>query len=117
MHAAATVARELTREGGFEPPSWQELALGARRQPREPEDLEPGSTRDGWQHEAAPRVEKSFREVDLFSRMNDARRALVRSQCGPRAGLSLSTCPVNQLTTFTPAALPRDPAVEYACFR
>ena len=33
--------------------------------------------------------------------MCDSRKALLRSQGGPGAGLALSTCPVNRLTTFT----------------
>ena len=37
----------------------------------------------------------------LFPRMCDSRKALLRSQGGPGAGLALSTCPVNRLTTFT----------------
>ena len=34
--------------------------MGARSEPREPEDFEPGTTRDGWQHEAASHVEEAF---------------------------------------------------------
>ena len=88
--------------GGFAPPSWREVAMGARPEFREPVDFEPGVTRNGWQHEAASRVEESFRETNLFPRMGDARKALVRSQGGSGAGLALSTCPVNRLTTFSP---------------
>ena len=62
------------------------------QRPREPEHFEPGCTRDGWQHEAE----------DLFARMDDPSKALLRSQGGPGAGLALSTCPVSRLTTFTP---------------
>ena len=75
--------------------------MGARPEPREPEEFEPGTTRDGWQHEAASHVEESFRAESLFPRMCDSRNALLRSQGGPGAGLELSTCPVNRLTTFT----------------
>ena len=76
--------------------------MGARPEFREPVDFEPGGTRNGWQHEAASRVEESFRETNLFPRMGDARKALVRSQGGSGAGMALSTCPVNRLTTFSP---------------
>ena len=76
--------------------------MGARPEPREPEHFEPGCTRDGWQHEVASRVEETFRAEDLFARMDDPSKALLRSQGGPGAGLALSTCPVSRLTTFTP---------------
>ena len=82
--------------------------MGARPELREPEDFEPGTTRDGWQHEAASRVEKCFREANLFPRMGEARKVLTRSQGGPGAGLVLSTCPVDRLTTFTPASVQGD---------
>ena len=93
FEAVHSAVRDLTGVGGFVPPSWRELAMGAR--PREPEDFKPGSSRDGWQHEAASRVEESFRETNLFPRLGAARKALMRSQGGPGAGLALSTCPVD----------------------
>ena len=73
----------------------------ARPEPREPEDFEPGTTRDGWQHEAASHVEEAFRAESPPPRTCDSRKALMRSQGGPGDGLALSTCPVNRLTTFT----------------
>ena len=51
---------------GFAPPSWHALAAGARPEPREPDDYEPGSVRTGWQHEVASRVEE-FSGEDLFT--------------------------------------------------
>ena len=88
--------------GGVAPPSWRELAMGARPEACEPEHFEPGWTRDGRQHEVAPRVEETFRAEYLFTRMDDPGKALLRSQGGPGAGLALSTCPVSRLTSFTP---------------
>ena len=35
---------------GFEPPSWGALAAGARPEPQELDDFEPGVSRQGWQH-------------------------------------------------------------------
>ena len=89
--------RELTGVAGFEPPTWREMAAGTRAPEREPEDFEPGWVR-GWQHEAASRVHRDFREMDLFPRMNESSRALVRSQAGPEGGVALSTCPTCRLT-------------------
>ena len=56
----------------------------------EPEDLEPGSVRRGWQHEAASRVDRHFREHVLFDRLPPRDRAQVRSQAGPGASLALT---------------------------
>ena len=42
--------------------------------------LNPGAPEDGWQHEVASRVEETFRAEDLFARMDDPSKALLRSQ-------------------------------------
>ena len=93
LQAVASAARDLTGVGGFEPPWWRKLVMWARPEPREPEDFEPGTTRDGWQLEAASHVEEAFRAESLFPRMCDSRKALTRSQGGPGAGLALSSMP------------------------
>ena len=46
---------------GFELPSWQSAAAGARPEAREPELYELGTVRQGWQHEASTRVEQHIR--------------------------------------------------------
>ena len=86
LAAAASAARELICVRDFDPPSWHALAQGVRHASREPEEHEPGCTRDGWHHEAASRVELHFRDSDLFARIGTARTALLRSQGGPGAG-------------------------------
>ena len=70
---------------GFEPPSWQAAALGVRPLPREPDDIEPGCVRQGWQHEASSRVEQQFRPVQV--------QVLIRSQGGPGGGAALTAVP------------------------
>ena len=85
LRAAVDAQRRLTGTRGFEPPSWQAAALGARPLPREPDELEPGCVRQGWQHEASPRVEQQFRQ-ELFSRVPAQVQALIRSQGGPGGG-------------------------------
>ena len=57
LRGAALAAERLTGVGGFTPPSWEALVVGARPPPRVPDDHEPGSYRFGWQHEASSRVE------------------------------------------------------------
>ena len=95
-------ARTLTGTMGFEPPSWRALADGARPEPQEPDEFEPGISRQGWQHEAASRVERHFRDRVLFSRMGPRERALVRSQAGAGAGLALTVAPTSHLTRIPP---------------
>ena len=55
---------------GFEAPTWDVLACGAQPGPREPEKIEPGAVRRGWQHNASSEVEKHARS-QLFSRVSD----------------------------------------------
>ena len=62
---SATTAGSLDGVHGFEVPSWRSLAAGARPPLRDPEDCEPGSPRQGWQHVASSRVEQDFRALDL----------------------------------------------------
>ena len=92
--------------GGFAPPSGRNLVVGVGPEPQEPQDFEPGSSRDGWQHEAASRVEESFRETNLFPRMGTVRQALMWSQGGAGAGLALSRGPIDN---FHPASIQGDP--------
>ena len=87
---------------GFDPPTWQSLCEGARPELLEPDDFEPGMERGGWQHEAASRVERQFREEVLFEQMTPQARALVRSQSGPGGTMALTTAPTSVLTKIPP---------------
>ena len=62
---------------------------------------EPGTQRQGWQHEASSRTEESFRNV-LFTRLPDSTKDSARSQGGPGAGLVLTTCPTCLVTRLEP---------------
>ena len=95
LQFAALAARRLDGVQGFEIPSWRALMEGARPPPRDPEDHEPGVR---WQHEASSRIEREFRDVQLFPTINDAQRALLRSQSGLGAGMFLGTTPCNPVT-------------------
>ena len=79
-------------------PSCRALADEFRPPPHDPEDHEPGTQRQCWQHKASSRVEREFRETHLFHRLADHERALVRSQSGTGAGMFLSTTPTSPLT-------------------
>ena len=71
----------------------------ARPPPREPEHVEPGGVRWGWQHSAASEVVTCARD-EWFIRANDQVRALVRSQGGPGAGAALTAVPSGRETTI-----------------
>ena len=102
LHAAASCAIELTGVMGFAPPSWSDLALGARPPPRVAEDLEPGAQRRGWYHEASSKVERRHRSVILLPQLTEADKALTRSQSGTGAGVALTTTPSNLHTRIEP---------------
>ena len=66
LSGAAEAANCLRGVEDFEPPSWDELKLGARPQQfHEWDDHEPGGVQ-GWQHEASSRVERRHTTRDLF---------------------------------------------------
>ena len=73
LGAAASAMWSLTGSMGFGPPSWRALAEGARP--------EKGSVRRGWQHEAASRVDRHFRECCLTGYLH-----VTEFRCVPRRG-------------------------------
>ena len=50
---------------GFQPPSWEAMARGARPNVRELDDFVRGTDSRGWQHEASFRVEEFFRQEQV----------------------------------------------------
>ena len=76
------------------------LAAGARPPPPPLDD--PGGWRTGWQHEAASRVERHFRDTSLMPRLNDTEKGLLRSQSGPLSGAALTTAPTCFHTRIEP---------------
>ena len=58
--SAESARRDLAGVMEFAPPTWFELARGARP-PSPPADSDPSDWRTGWQHEAASRVEAHHR--------------------------------------------------------
>ena len=101
--SAAVAAHHLSGVEGFEVPSWEALSHGLRPRPHDPEDREPGGFQHGWQHEAASRVERHFRDRNLMTRLAEHEMALLRSQSGPYAGMALSVAPASFLTRIAPA--------------
>ena len=101
LGTASRAAQDLDGVEEFEVPQWRALAAGLRPPPREPEEFEPGCQRAGWQHEASS--EREFRRSSVLNRMSGRDRALLRSQSGPVAGVSLSSTPSSPLTRIEPA--------------
>ena len=102
LAAVAESAHGVFGVQGFEPPSWRELSHGARPPLREPDEYEPGGTRRGWQHEAASRVERQHREVEILPRLTDSEKASLRSQSGPGAASALSAVPSSDVFRISP---------------
>ena len=97
MSEVSDAVRMLTGVEGFELPSWEALLEGAR-----PGGSRARGTRGGWQHEAASRVERNFRDRRLMPLMSRSDQALLRSQSGPFAGMALSAAPTNALSKISP---------------
>ena len=98
---ARNAANNLRGVLGFEPPSWEQLRLGARPPPQQVDEYELGGTR-GWQHEAASRVEVDHRNRHVFPVLTQTEKALLRAQSGPAAGVAFSTVPCSFLTRLEP---------------
>ena len=95
--SAETARQDLSGVTEFEPPTWLELAHGARPL-SPPADSDLSDWRTGWQHEAASRVEAHHRASVIFPSADERERALLRSQSGPLAGAPFSTVPRNHDT-------------------
>ena len=108
---ASMAAKDLDGVMGFEPPSWDALLRGAR----------PPSQEWDQQHEASSRVERHHREVNVFPRLSESGRALVRSQAGPGRRFDMGCVPnVPQFGfSLVPSALapssPDAPSSDRAC--
>ena len=96
--SAAVAAHHLAGVEGFEVPSWEALSHGLRPRPHDLEDREPGGFHHGWQHEAASRVERHFRDRNLMSRLAEHEMALLQSQSGPKGRDGALSCPASFLT-------------------
>ena len=103
LGAVRRAAQELEGVSGFVVPSWPALTAGLRPPPREPEFHEPGGPRARWQHEAASRAERQFRTTSVLQQLSPSKRAMLRSQSGPAAGVAFSALPSSSLTRFQPA--------------
>ena len=101
LQAAVNAQLRLIGVLGFAPLVWRAVMHGARPHPQEVDHFQFGAWMDGWQHEATSRVDTDFRQ-ELFTRVDERTRALIRSQGGSGAGLCLHTCSMCLITRFEP---------------
>ena len=87
---AVRECRELVEEAGLEVPSWTELSVSP---PRLEEEPEPNQPRQGWQQKATKQLEIKFLSNVVWPGLNDARKAMLRSQHGPLASAALTALP------------------------
>ena len=92
---ASMAARDLDGVMGFE-----HDVLLARPPSQEWNQQEPACFQRGWQHEASSRVKRHHREVNVFPRLSESGRDLVRSQAGPGGGLASAACPTCRITSL-----------------
>ena len=94
--------KDSVTAAGLVVPSWTELSLTP---PEDLEDPEPNQPRHGWQQKATRQLEEGFSTHVVCPRLNDSRRALLRSQHGPLA---------SRATRIDPPAIPVAPVSKVA---
>ena len=85
---AATQAQEALGTAGYQTPQWDLVWNGVR--PEQVTESEPGEWRHGWQYFAATTRDEYARNAALEN-LDTGSQALLRSQSGPGAGLSLQS--------------------------
>ena len=70
--------------------------------PEDHEDPENNQPRHGWQQKATRQLEEGFSTHVVWPRLNDSRRALLRSQHGPLASAALTALPTSRATRIDP---------------
>ena len=90
---AAATCRERLVDVGFDAPEWGDVARG-QRPGRSPENRDPTEPRFGWQCLASADVERTFLQGVIWPELSPADGALLRSQCGPFAGIPFTCSPV-----------------------
>ena len=92
LQAAAT-CRERLPDVGFDAPECRDVARG-QRPGRSPENRDPTEPRFGWQCLASADVKRTHLQSAVWPELSLAGRALLRSQCGPFAGIPFTCSPV-----------------------
>ena len=91
---AAAMCRERLLDVGFDsPPEWGDVARG-QRPGRSPQNRDPTEPRFGWQCLASEDVERTYLHGAVWPELSQADRALLRSQCGPFAGIPFTCSPM-----------------------
>jgi len=101
LKEALRAARRLRAEG-FEPPSYEALAAGARPPNPDPGEVDAGEWRHGWQYFASSAREAYYLEHSVLPHSTRAEQALLRSQAGRNCARALTAVPSDDTLTFTP---------------
>ena len=97
---AVRQCKDSLTAAGLVVPSWTELSLTP---PEGLEDPEPNQPRHGWQQQATRKLEEGFSTNVVWPRLNDSRRALLRSQHGLLASAALTALPTSRATRIDPS--------------
>ena len=100
LKAANEAAAALDQEGFAERPSWQAAFDGARPEPPQQADREPGEWQHGWQYYASSSREHHFKRTVVEPSLSPTCQALLRSQAGPQAGRAFTAVPTCRETTL-----------------
>ena len=85
-------ARTLSNEG-FKLPTYVDLAERAKPAAPDPQELDPGEWRHGWQYHASSAREADHRRNRVLPRLTTPERALLRSQAGRNYTRALTAVP------------------------
>lgn len=100
LHQLQRAAQVLDAEGFDARPDWKALADGLRPPPLEPMHRTDGSDH-GWQYFASS-TRETFARTALLSRLSRSERAMLRSQSGLGAALTVLTAPTSRECTLQP---------------
>ena len=93
-------SKECLEAAGFEMPSWETLAKGARpNRPNPEEEIVDTVANQGWQRPASVVLEKNSLD-ELRRQLTEPERALMLSQGGPMAAEPFSSFPTSRETRF-----------------
>ena len=89
-------AAEVLRAEGYRPPTYEELAAGARPPNPPPNELDPGEWQHGWQYFASSAREKHYLQNTVLPRCSRSEQALMRSQAGRNSARALTAVPSDE---------------------
>ena len=95
-------AAQLLHREGFQPPTYRDLADGAKPPNPDPSKVDPGEWRHGWQYFASSAREEHHRRLQVLPRLTRPEQALLRSQAGRNCARALTAVPSDLSLQRTP---------------